>query len=129
MIVDINAEPVCMTYPRSKEMATIIRKVIAVRAEYDFSTVDGVRHLFWVIEDADDIAAIQGSFRKVKQVYIADGHHRSASSYLLAEERRKKKKNHTGREGYNYFMGIFFSEDNIRILQFSRLVKDLNGLS
>ena len=128
-IVDINAEPVCMTYPRSEEIASVVRKVVEVRAEFDFSTVDGVRHMFWIIEDYDDIHQIQGYFEKIPSMYIADGHHRSASSYLLGKEKREKKGNYTGHEGFNYFMGIFFSEDNIRILQFSRLVKDLNGLS
>lgn len=128
-IVDINAEPVCMTYPRSEEVAIVVRKVVEVRPEYDFSTVDGVRHMFWVIEDIDDIRQIQGYFEKIPKVYIADGHHRSASSTLLGKEKREKFPNHTGKEGFNYFMGIFFSEDNIRILQFSRMVRDLNGLS
>ncbi len=128
-IVDINAEPVCMTYPRSEKVAEVVRKVIGVRPEYDFSTVDGVRHMFWVIADIDDIHQIQGYFEQIPKVYIADGHHRSASSALLGKERREKKADYTGKEGFNYFMGIFFSEDNIRILQFSRLVRDLNGLT
>lgn len=128
-IVDINAEPVCMTYPRSEEVAMVVRKVVEVRPEYDFSTVDGVRHLFWIIEDKEDIEQIQEYFGRIPKVYIADGHHRSASSWLLGKEKRKKKVKYTGKEGFNYFMGIFFSEDNIRILQFSRMVKDLNGLS
>lgn len=128
-VVDINAEPVCMTYPRSEKVAKVVRKVVEVRPEYDFSTVDGVRHMFWIIEDQDDIHQIQWYFEDIPKVYIADGHHRSASSYLLGKERRERKPDYTGNEGFNYFMGIFFSEDNIRILQFSRLVTDLNGQS
>lgn len=127
-VVNINAEPVCMTYPRSEDIAYVVRKVTSNRAEYDFSTVDGVRHMFWVVDLDLDIEQVQRYFTKIPKVYIADGHHRSASSYLLGHERRDEKKNFSGEEGFNYFMGIFFSEDNIKIMQFSRLVKDLNGL-
>lgn len=128
-IVDINAEPVCMTYPRSDDVAHVVRKITDTRAEYDFSTVDGVRHMFWIIELEDDIKQVQRYFSKIPKVYIADGHHRSASSCLLGKEKREKDPSYSGKEGFNYFMGIFFSEDNIRIMQFSRLVKDLNGLT
>ena len=128
-VVNINAEPVCMTYPRSEDVAYVVRKVTSDRAEYDFSTVDGVRHMFWIIALEMDIEQIQRYFTKIPKVYIADGHHRSASSFLLGREKRKELKNFTGKEGFNYFMGIFFSEDNISIMQFSRLVKDLNGMS
>ena len=128
-IVDINAEPVCMTYPRSEDIAYVVRKVTAHRAEYDWSTVDGVRHMFWIVDLDIDIRQVQRYFSQIPSLYIADGHHRSASSHLLGQELRRRHPDYTGNEGFNYFMGIFFSEDNIKILQFSRLIKDLNGLS
>ncbi|MEQ8522121.1 MAG: DUF1015 family protein, partial [Vicingaceae bacterium] len=128
-IVDINAEPVCMTYPRSEDIAYVVRKVTANRAEYDWSTVDGVRHMFWIVDLDLDIKQVQRYFSHIPSLYIADGHHRSASSYLLGKEKRERKSDYSGQEGFNYFMGIFFSEDNIKIMQFSRLVKDLAGLT
>ncbi len=127
--VEINAEPVCFTYPNQKEIDQITARVSQGRAEYDFSTTNKVRHTFWVIEDEKDIEAIQSSFEKVPAIYIADGHHRSASSALLGKELKEANPNHMGEEGYNYFMGIFIPENELLIFEFNRLVSDIGDLS
>lgn len=128
-IVDINADPVCFVYPDNDVIHAIISRQTEVRPEYDFSTKDRVRHSLWLIESQEDVDRLKEQFDGIDKVYIADGHHRSASSALLGQERIERNRGHRGLEGYNYFMGIFFAESNIKIHEFNRLVKDLNGLS
>jgi len=127
--VEINAEPVCFTYPNQKEIDLITLKISQKRAEYDFSTTNKVRHTFWLIDQEEDIQAIQEAFEKVPAIYIADGHHRSASSALLGKELAEANPDHHGEEGYNYFMGIFIPENDLQIFEFNRLVSDIGKLS
>lgn len=127
--VEINAEPVCFTYPNQHEIDLITSRISQNQAEYDFSTTNKVRHTFWLIDQESDIRSIEEAFGEVKAIYIADGHHRSASSALLGKELSEANPNHTGEEGYNYFMGIFIPENELKIYEFNRLVSDLGDLS
>jgi len=128
-VCDFNAEPVLFSYPNSEAIDDLTNQITETHPEYDFSTTDKVRHTLWVIKDAEQVKKIYEEFRKTKSVYIADGHHRSASSALLAKARKAKNKKHTGNEAYNYYMGIFFPESQLMICDYNRVVKDLNGLS
>lgn len=127
--VEINAEPVCFTYPNHNTIDRITQQKTMERAEYDFSTTNKVRHTFWIIDHPDDVSAIQAAFAEVDSLYIADGHHRSASSALLGKELKEQNPNHTGKEKYNHFMGIFIPENELQIFEFNRLVKDIDGMS
>ncbi|MBQ7684872.1 MAG: DUF1015 domain-containing protein, partial [Bacteroidaceae bacterium] len=98
--------------------------------EYDFITpVDGFRHQFWIVSDDADIATITEEFRKMPSLYIADGHHRSAAAALVGAEKQRQNPNHRGDEEYNYFMAVAFQASQLTILDYNRVVKDLNGLS
>lgn len=128
-VCGFNAEPVLLSYKDNRHVDSVIKRYTKTRAEYEFTTADGVTHLLWVIENKKDIEQVVKAFQKIPAVYIADGHHRSASSALLAKERRKKKKNYSGKEMFNYCMAFFISESQLNIYDFNRVVKDLNGLS
>lgn len=127
--VEINAEPVCFTYPNQLEIDQVVQQVVLGRAEYDFTTTNKVRHTFWIIDQDADIATIKNAFEKIESIYIADGHHRSASSALLGNELKKSNQQHTGKESYNHFMGIFIPESELQIYEFNRLVKDIGKLN
>lgn len=127
--VEINAEPVCFTYPNRPEIDQLSSRISQQQAEYDFSTTNKVRHSFWLIDKPADIQAIESAFKKIPALYIADGHHRSASSALLGQELKEANPSHKGDEGYNYFMGIFIPENELKVFEFNRLVSDLGGLS
>lgn len=126
--VKINAEPVCITYPNSAKIDDLVREVCENRPEYDFTTSNKVRHTFWKIESREKVDKIEAGFAEIKSIYIADGHHRSASSALLAEEMKKKS---AGRDTspYNYFMGIFIPESELKIYEFNRLVQTIGKLT
>lgn len=127
--VKFNAEPVLMTYADNKTIAAILKKEMQSEVEYLFTTRDKITHRLWTISETKTISEIQNAFQEVDSLYIADGHHRSASSNLLAENAEKKNPKHTGKEPYNYFMSYLLPESEIRIYEFNRMVKDLNGLS
>ena len=127
--VGFNAEPVLLTYPDNDIIANIISKVQNERAEFEFTTHFRDTHYLWIIDDSRSIETIQKEFETIKTIYIADGHHRSVSSYLLSEELKSENKLHTGKEPYNYFMSYLIPESDLKIHEFNRLVKDLNGLS
>ena len=127
--VGFNSEPVLLTYPDNNTINTIINRYKQERPEYEFSTQDKHTHSVWIISDKKDIDIIKKEFESIGTVYIADGHHRTASSYLLAEELKNKNKNHTGEEAYNYFMSYLIPESDLQIYEFNRLIKDLNGLT
>lgn len=128
-VCDFNAEPVLFCYPDHSGIEAITAKTIAARAEYDFTTTDRVRHEFWVIDDPAEVAALKEYFKSVPSVYIADGHHRSASSALLGKSRREKTPGYTGEEPWNFYLGVFFPESQLKIFDFNRVVKDLNGFT
>nr|WP_299173814.1 DUF1015 domain-containing protein [uncultured Allomuricauda sp.] len=127
--VGFNAEPVLMTYSDDSNVSSILEKEADQRPNYDFTTPDKVSHKLWKVEDAKVIASLQRSFDKMDALYIADGHHRSASSNLLSEKMRTKNPSHSGDESYNFFMAYLIPESNIKIYEFNRMVKDLNGYS
>ncbi|NIK92169.1 DUF1015 domain-containing protein [Mangrovimonas sp. CR14] len=127
--VGFNAEPVLLTYPDNASIAQIIAKVQKNRPEYEFTTTYRDTHYMWLVEDDQSIQKIQAEFEKMPVIYIADGHHRSASSFLLYEDLRSENPNHNPQEPYNYFMSYLIPESDLKIYEFNRLVKDLNGLS
>jgi uncharacterized protein (DUF1015 family) len=128
-ITDFNAEPVLVTYPDNDEVSRVLNKYLEQRPEYDFMSSNSACHELWVIENQSDIKTIQEQFEQFDSIYIADGHHRCASSNLLGQTLRSENKKHTGLEHYNYMMTIFIPESKLNIMEFNRLVNDLNGLS
>jgi HTH domain spoOJ/parA/parB/repB family protein len=128
---DANIEPVFFAYPDNKVLDELINKYVKNHApEYDFiAPIDGFGHQFWVISDANDIDVITKEFAKMPTLYIADGHHRSAAAALVGAEKAKNNSNHKGDEEYNYFMAVCFQASQLTILDYNRVVKDLNGLT
>ena len=128
---DANIEPVFFAYPDNKVLDELINKYVKNNApEYDFiAPIDGFGHQFWVISDANDIDVITKEFAKMPALYIADGHHRSAAAALVGAEKAKNNPNHKGDEEYNYFMAVCFQASQLTILDYNRVVKDLNGLT
>ena len=127
--VGFNAEPVLLTYPKNNTISAIIKEKQKERAEFEFTTTYRDTHYLWLIDNPEDIHAISDAFSNIKTLYIADGHHRSSSSKLLCEDLKSNNLQHTGNETYNYFMSYLICEEELKINQFNRLVKDLNGLS
>lgn len=126
---DANIEPVFFAYPDNSELNEIVTKTTARQPEYDFVSVDGVGHHFWLIQDELDIKRITEIFAAMPAMYIADGHHRSAAAALVGAEKAKNNPNHTGAEEYNYFMAVCFPDSQLTIIDYNRVVKDLNGLT
>ncbi len=124
-----NVEPVFFAFPDNPVLEEIIKKVTATPAEYDFTAPDGFGHHFWVIDDDDTIAAITEAFAQMPSLYIADGHHRSAAAALVGHEKALANPNHRGDEEYNYFLAVAFPASHLRIIDYNRVVRDLNGLS
>jgi len=128
-ICDFNAEPVLFFYPDNAVIEDMINHYLVKHPAYDFTTTDRVRHKIWVIGDKKNVDTIKKAFEKMDAIYIADGHHRSASSASLAESKKASNPKHTGKENYNFYMGIFFSENQLKIFDFNRVVTDLNSHS
>ncbi|MBD8389966.1 DUF1015 domain-containing protein [Dysgonomonas sp. BGC7] len=128
-INNANIEPVFFAYPDNEELDAIVQKTIAMPSEYDFVAIDGVGHHFWVIREKKDIERITEIFAMIPNLYIADGHHRSAAAALVGAEKAKQNSNHKGDEEYNYFMAVCFPDNQLNIIDYNRLVKDLNGLT
>ena len=127
---DANIEPVFFAYPDNDVLDKLIARYAATEPEYDFiAPIDGFRHQFWVIADEADIQTITEEFAKMPSLYIADGHHRSAAAALVGAEKQKQNPNHKGTEEYNYFMAVCFQASQLTILDYNRVVKDLNGLT
>ncbi len=124
-----NTGPVFLTYKAQKEVDGVIEKVTEGKPEYHFTSDDGVIHTFWVIKDKGIIDTLKSKFEEIPFVYIADGHHRSASGAKVREWRKKENPNHTGEEEYNYFLAVYFPDNQLQILPYNRAVKDLNGLT
>lgn len=125
-----NIEPVFFAYPDNAVLDALIMRYAGTTPEYDFiAPVDGFRHRFWVISDDADIATVTAEFAKMPSLYIADGHHRSAAAALVGAEKARQDPNHDGTEEYNYFMAVCFQASQLTILDYNRVVKDLNGLS
>lgn len=128
-INDANIEPVFFAYPDNPALEEMVNKITDTPAEYDFTSVDGVGHHFWVIKDRKDIDRITELFAAIPDMYIADGHHRSAAAALVGAEKAKQNPHHKGDEEYNYFMAVCFPANQLNIIDYNRLVKDLNGLT
>ena len=125
-----NIEPVFLAYPDNAELDQLVARISSQAPEYDFiAPIDGFRHQFWLISDAADIAAVTRAFAGIPYLYIADGHHRSAAAALVGAEKARQNPNHRGDEEYNYFMAVCFPASQLTILDYNRVVKDLNGLS
>lgn len=123
-----NMEPVFFAYPDNEKLNALLNKYAATEPEYDFiAPIDGFRHQFWVISDKDDMKLITDEFAAMPALYIADGHHRSAAAALVGAEKAKQNPNHKGDEEYNYFMAVCFQASQLTILDYNRVVTDLNG--
>ncbi len=129
-VINFNAEPVFFAYPDHAELDGIVNEVVAGEPEYDFTTPDGVGHHFWIIPDHALIEQITGIFeQEIPSTYVADGHHRTAAAALVGQERKGGNPNHDGREEYNYFLAVHFPASQLTIIDYNRVVKDLNGLT
>lgn len=124
-----NIEPVFFAFPDNERLEQIIREVSAGKPEYDFVAPDGFGHTLWVIDNPETIAEITAEFEKIPSLYIADGHHRSAAAALVGNEKAKQNPNHRGDEEYNYFMAVAFPASHLKIIDYNRVVRDLNGLT
>jgi uncharacterized protein (DUF1015 family) len=127
-VTNANMEPVFFSYPAHAELDAIIANQVKNHApEYDFVSVDGIGHHFWVINDKAVIEKIISLFAGIPYVYVADGHHRTAAAALVGHEKRQANPNHTGNEEYNFFLAVHFPDDQLTIIDYNRVVKDLNG--
>lgn len=125
-----NIEPVFFAYPDDKELDMLVAKYTSRQPEYDFiAPGDGFGHTFWVIDEEKDIEAITEKFKAMPALYIADGHHRSAAAALVGAEKAQQNPDHKGDEEYNYFMAVCFPASQLTIIDYNRVVKDLNGLT
>ncbi len=127
-INDANLEPVFFAYPDNETLANVIARYVCTTPEYDFTaSPDGFRHQLWLIRDNSDIDTITKTFADIPYLYIADGHHRSAAAALVGAEKAKANPQHRGDEEYNYFMAVCFPASQLTILDYNRVVRDLNG--
>jgi len=125
-----NIEPVFFAYPDNEVLDKLIMRYAATEPVYDFiAPIDGFGHKFWIVSDEADIKTITEEFSKMPALYIADGHHRSAAAALVGAEKAKQNPNHRGDEEYNYFMAVAFQASQLTVLDYNRVVKDLNGLT
>ena len=129
-ITDANMEPVFFTYPAHSELDRIVEGIVSSeKAVYDFISDDGFGHHFWVISDPQKIERITQIFAKIPATYVADGHHRTAAAALVGKEKRLTNPNHHGDEEYNFFLAVHFPDNQLTIIDYNRVVKDLNGHS
>lgn len=125
-----NIEPVFFAYPHRDDLDQIIASITADEPEYDFvAAPEGFRHTFWVINEPATIERITQIFKEIPSMYIADGHHRSAAAALVGNEKKLQNPHHTGNEEYNYFLAVCFPDNQLNIIDYNRLVRDLNGLT
>ncbi len=129
--LNANIEPVFFSYKAVPEIDAIVEKVVKNNLpEYDFTAEDGFGHHFWVVENDEDNQNIERLFaEKVPYTYVADGHHRTAAAARIKEEKKAQNPNHTGKEDYNYFMAVHFPDNQLKIIDYNRVIKDLNGLT
>ena len=124
-----NIEPVFFAYPAIEQMDKLVERIVSAEPEYDFVAEDGMGHTLWKVESKEDIAAITAIFEQIPALYVADGHRRTAAAARVGAERKAANPNHTGEEEYCYFLAVIFPDDQLRIIDYNRVVKDLNGLS
>lgn len=129
-IQNANIEPVFFSYPANQEIDTIVSNIVKnTKPEYDFVSAEGFGHTFWVIEDAATNKRITEIFDTIPALYVADGHHRTAAAALVGQEKMRNNPNHTGEEEYCYFLTVIFPDNQLKIIDYNRVVKDLNGLT
>lgn len=128
-IGNMNAEPVFFAYPNVPALDTIVNEVVKSAPAYDLVTDDGIGHTFWVISDAGTVQQIIDLFAKIPATYVADGHHRTAAAALVGKERRDLNPNHTGKEEYNFFLAVHFPDNQLHIMDYNRVIRDLNNMS
>lgn len=129
-ICDTNTEPVFLTYRDDKRIRSIMEGFAAGKEPvYDVTAADGVQHILWVIDDEQTIDGLVSLFGEIPALYIADGHHRSASACKVGELRREETPEYTGKEEFNFFMAAIFPDEDLKIFDYNRVVKDLNGLT
>lgn len=129
LIQSANIEPVFFAYPDNEEIEAIVKKYTSRTPEYDFTAADSFGHHFWVIDKDEDIARLTELFSMVPAFYVADGHHRTAAAARVGAQKRSENPDHTGEEEYNWFMTVAFPASQLKIIDYNRVVKDLNGLS
>jgi len=129
-ITDANMEPVFFAYPADADIDRIVANIVESRKpEYDFVASDGFGHHFWLIDDKNTIDKLVKLFAAIPATYVADGHHRTAAAALVGKEKRAANPHHNGTEGYNFFLAVHFPDNQLRIIDYNRVIKDLNGLS
>ena len=126
---NLNNEPVFFAYPANSELDQLTNTIIKDVPEYDFISEDGIGHTFWISREKENNNKITKAFEKLSATYVADGHHRTAAAALVGRELREKNPNHSGKEEYNYFLAVHFPDDQLTIMDYNRVVKDLNGLT
>ncbi len=124
-----NTGPVFLTYPARNDINAFVDEYTKNSATYDITTDDGIQHIFWVVDGEENISKLTKMFSSIEYLYVADGHHRSASGTKVGQQRRKANPNHTGEEEYNFFLSVIFPHDQLYIMDYNRVVKDMNGLS
>lgn len=123
----MHAEPVFFAYPANKVLDTIVEAIKQTKPVYSFLADDNIQHRFWVVNEGKQIQSIITAFKKIPATYVADGHHRTAAAALVGNDLKKENPNHTGKESYNYFLAVHFPDNQLVILDYNRVVKDLNG--
>lgn len=126
-VCDAQTGPIFLAYRKQECLQELFAEIKEEKVMFDFISPDGIRHRGWKIQDADDITLIAAAFGKVGEIYIADGHHRAASAVKVGLKRREQNPRYTGREEFNYFLSVLFPDEELRILSYNRIVKDLNG--
>ena len=126
-INNANIEPVFLAFPDNKTLEEIIDRTAQTKPEYDFVSEDGIGHTLWVIKEKETIDTITREFGEIPYLYIADGHHRTAAAAHVGEEKAKADPNHTGAEEYNYLLDVCFPQSHLKVMDYNRVVKDLNG--
>ena len=123
-----NIEPVFLAYPAQEELDRIVAEHIKKSPVYNFTAADGFGHQFWLVDDDESIKTVTACFERMPALYIADGHHRTAAAALVGNEKKEQNPAHSGNEEYNYFLAVCFPDNQLQIIDYNRLVKDLNGL-
>jgi len=128
-VTNAQTGPIFLTYRDNPEVDALVEGISSLTPENDLVAADGIRHQSWVIKDKRTIAKIQSSFQAIPRLYVADGHHRSAAAASVGRERKEANPKHTGREEYNFFLAVYFPDNQLQIMDYNRVVKNLDGLS
>ena len=127
--LNANAEPVFFSYRANEEIDSILKDLVPENPIYDFVADDNIRHELWVVDDSSIVSKIEKIFLEIPSLYVADGHHRTAAAARIGQKRKEGNPNHTGKEEYNLFLAVLFSDQELEIYDYNRVIKDLNGLS